>query len=137
METPFAKAKREAMAANFDPEALTKRITKLLEINNESLREAALASGLDHQALRRFLGGQRPNMIACILLADHFGINPNEMLQLAGWPALKAFDIHASSAEGLPPEAVEVAIAVSKIPNPGTRKEVSEAILTLVRKYFE
>ena len=137
MDTPFAKAKRKAMTANFDPEVLVKRINKLLDTKNESLREAALASGLDHQALRRFLGGQRPNMIACILLADHFGINPNELLQLAGWPELKAFNIHASSAEGLPPEAVDVAIAVSKIPNPGTRKEVSEAILTLVRKYYE
>ena len=76
-------------------------------------------------------------MHVCILLADHFGINPNEMLQLAGWPTMKAFDIHTESAENLPPEAVDMAKEIAGIPNPGTRKTVAEAILTLVRKYFE
>jgi len=131
METPFAKAKRQAMNAEFDSEALTKRITKLLKDRNESLREAALESGLDHQALRRFMAGQRPNMIACILLADHFDVNPNEFLQLAGWPALKVFDIQVTSAENLPPEAVDVAKDIARISDPGTRKMVSEAVRAL------
>lgn len=137
METPFAKAKRQAMNAEFDSEALTKRITKLLKDRNESLREAALESGLDHQALRRFMAGQRPNMIACILLADHFDVNPNEILQLAGWPALKVFDIQVTSAENLPPEAVDVAKDIAKISDPGTRKMVTEAVRALLTKYFE
>jgi hypothetical protein len=76
-------------------------------------------------------------MQVCILLADHFGINPNEILQLAGWPSLRAFDIHMESAENLPSEAVDVAKEIARIPNPGTRKEVAQAILILVRKYFE
>jgi hypothetical protein len=137
METPFAKAKRQAMNAEFDSEALTKRITKLLKDRNESLREAALESGLDHQALRRFMAGQRPNMIACILLADHFDVNPNEFLQLAGWPELKVFDIQVTSAENLPPEAVDVAKDIARISDPGTRKMVSEAVRALLTKYFE
>jgi hypothetical protein len=41
------------------------------------------------------------------------------------------------SAAHLPPEAVDVAKEIARIPNPGTRKTVAEAILTLVRKYFE
>lgn len=137
METPFAKAKRQAMNAEFDSEALTKRITKLLKDRNESLREAALESGLDHQALRRFMAGQRPNMIACILLADHFDVNPNEFLQLGGWPELKVFDIQVTSAENLPPEAVDVAKDIARISDPGTRKMVSEAVRALLTKYFE
>lgn len=137
METPFAKAKRQAMNAEFDSEALTKRITKLLKDRNESLREAALESGLDHQALRRFMAGQRPNMIACILLSDHFDVNPNEFLQLAGWPELKVFDIQVTSAENLPPEAVDVAKDIARISDPGTRKMVSEAVRALLTKYFE
>lgn len=137
METPFAKAKRQAMNAEFDSEALTKRITKLLKDRNESLREAALESGLDHQALRRFMAGQRPNMIACILLADHFGVNPNEFLQLAGWPELKVFDIQVTSAENLPPEAVDVAKDIARISDPGSRKMVTEAIRALLTRYFE
>jgi hypothetical protein len=43
-------------------------------------REASLKAGLDHQAIRRVLDGQRPNMTACILLGNHFGVNPNEFL---------------------------------------------------------
>ncbi len=137
METPFAKAKRQAMKADFDSEALTQRILELLKERNELLREAALKSGLDHQALRRFLAGQRPNITACIMLADHFGVNPNEFLQLAGWPSLKVFDVQLSSAENLPAEAVDVAKDIAKISDPGTRKMVTDAIRTLLSKYFE
>jgi len=136
-DQPIAKALRQARTAPYDPQPLINRVKELLEHNNESFREASLDAGLDHQAIRRILAGNRPQMQVCILLADHFGINPNEILQLAGWPTLKAFDIHLESAENLPPEAVNVAKEIARIPNPGTRKVVAEAILTLVKKYFE
>jgi hypothetical protein len=137
MQEPIAHTRRKARQQVYDPEPFVSRLEGLLEGNNESYRQASLEAGLDHQAVRRILAGQRPQMHICILLADHFGINPNEFLILAGWPALKAFDIHTESAENLPPEAVEVAKEIARIPNPGTRKAVAEAILTLVRKYFE
>ena len=136
-DLPIAKAVRRTRANKYDPAPLKQRIDELLKQHKESFREAALSSGLDHQAIRRIRAGYRPNMPVCILLADHWGINPNELLMLAGWPTLKAFDIHTESAEHLPPEAVQVAKEIARIPNPGTRKTVAEAILTLVRKYFE
>jgi len=136
-DLPIAKAMRKARTSPYDPKPLQKRIEELLKQHNESFREASLDPGLDHQAIRRIRGGYRPQVTVCILLADHFGINPNELLALAGWPTLKAFDIHTESAENLPPEAVEVAKAIAQIPSPGTRKTVAEAILVLVRKYFE
>jgi hypothetical protein len=136
-DLPIAKAVRKTRAKTYDPAPLKQRIDKLLKQHKESFREAALSSGLDHQAIRRIRAGYRPNMPVCILLADHWGINPNELLMLAGWPTLKAFDINTESAEHLPPEAVQVAKEIARIPNPGTRKTVAEAILTLVRKYFE
>lgn len=136
-DQPIAKALRQARTAPYDPQPLINRVKELLEHNNESFREASLDAGLDHQAIRRILAGNRPQMQVCILLADHFGINPNEILQLAGWPTLKAFDIHTESAENLPPEAVDVAKEIARIPNPSTRKEVAQAILVLVRKYFD
>jgi hypothetical protein len=76
-------------------------------------------------------------MHICILLADHFGVNPNEFLQMAGWPILNAFEVRSLEHESLSPEVVDVAVAIQKIPSPGKRKEVAEAILTLVEKYFE
>ena len=75
--------------------------------------------------------------MACILLADHLGVNPNEMLELAGWPPLKAFGIHTESAEALPPEAVDVARDIARISSPALRQQVAEAIRTLLKKYFE
>lgn len=137
METPFAKAKRTAMKSEFDSEELVALLMKLLKERNESLREAALKSGLDHQALRRLLAGQRPNIITCILLADHFSISPNDFLQLAGWPTMKVFDVEISSDENLPAEAIEVARDIAKIKDPMTRKAITEAIRTLLSKYFE
>jgi len=136
-DLPIAEARRQARTRPFDAQPLIDRIDELLKQNKDSFREAALEAGLDHQAVRRIRAGNRPQMHVCILLADHFGVNPNELLHLAGWPTLKIFDIETESAEKLPPEVVAVAKELARLPNPGTRKAVSEAILTLVRKYFE
>lgn len=137
MDKPIAKAQREVKGSDYDPKPLIERLNGLMEKHNESYREAGMNAGLDHQAIRRILAGQRPAMVNCILLADHYGVNPNEFLELAGWPMLKAFDVRSVDNEKLPPEAVEVAMALAKIVNPGTRKEVAQAIMTLVKKYFE
>jgi len=127
----------EARQKEYDPQPMIDRILELCVERNESYREASLGSNLDHQAINRIRKGQRPTIPNCIQLADHFEINPNELLILANWPPLKAFDIHAESVENLPPEAVEVAKDIAKIDNPGTRKEIAKAIQTLLTKYFD
>jgi transcriptional regulator with XRE-family HTH domain len=137
MEKPIAQAQREAKEKPFVPEPFIARLKELMEKHNESYREAGMDAGLDHQAIRRILSGQRPAMVNCILLADHYGVNPNEFLELAGWPTLKVFDVKMVDSDKLPSDAVEVAVALAKISEPGIRKEVSAAILTLVSKYFE
>lgn len=76
-------------------------------------------------------------MHICILLADHFGVNPNEFLMLAGWPTLKVFDVRSVDTGNLPPEAVDIALAVAKISDPGTRRAIVEAMLLLAKKCFE
>jgi hypothetical protein len=73
----------------------------------------------------------------CIVLANHFEINPNELLVLAGHPPMKVIDIQTASAERLPPGAVEVAMDIAKIAEPGTRRKVANAIRSLLSKYFE
>ena len=136
-DEPIAKSIRIGRTAEYYPEPMIQRITELLEARGESLREAGLESGLDHQALRRIMNGQRPFMHICILLADHFEVDPNEFLELAAWPRLRAFDAHTGSFHKLPIEAVNVAYDVAKISNPETRKAVAQAIQTLLAKYFE
>jgi transcriptional regulator with XRE-family HTH domain len=131
-------ARRRALKKRYDPLPLRKRLEQLLAERNESYREAALRSGLDHQAVRRILSaGQRPAIQTCILLADHFDVNPNEFLELAGHPPLKMFDAQAASARRLPPEAIDVALDLARIPRPGTRKAVAQAIRTLLKQYFD
>ena len=137
MQEPIAKTRRNARAQVYDPKPFVCRLEGLLEGHNESYREASLEAGLDHQAVRRILAGQRPQMHICILLADHFGINPNEFLELANWPKLKIFEVRSVSGENLSPEAVEVAVQIDRIANPGTRRAVADAIKILVGKTIE
>lgn len=137
MEKPIAQAQREAKEIPFNPEPFTARLKELMEKHNESYREAGMDAGLDHQAIRRILSGQRPAMVNCILLADHYGVNPNEFLELAGWPTLKVFDVKKIDSDRLPPEAVDVAIALSRISDPGVRKQLATAVVTLLQKYLE
>ena len=132
----LADGRRRARAKTFNPKPFIDRIEQLMEKNNVSMRHSGIESGLDHQAIRRVKDGDRPDMTYCILLADYFDINPNELLQLADWPTLAAFDIKRASAENLPPEAVDVALDIAKIPDPGTRKEVAKAVRVLLKKYF-
>ncbi len=132
MKEPISQARRRTRDSGYDPQPFVNRLNELLEKNKESYREAALSSGLDHQAVRRILAGQQPSMTNCILLADHFRVNPNEFLALAGWPTLKAFETQAVSQEQLPPEVVEVALSLAKVSNPGIRKDVAASFLTLI-----
>lgn len=133
----LAKKRKLSVRKKYDPKPFIHRIEQLMEARNLSMRETALSSGLDHQAIRRIKAGQkRPDMTYCILLANFFDLNPNELLQLGGWPTLKVFDIKQVSAKRLPPEAVDVALDIARIPDPGTRKQVAEAVRVLLKKYF-
>ncbi|MBN1887061.1 MAG: helix-turn-helix transcriptional regulator [Thermoflexales bacterium] len=134
----MAVRKRRSRHEGYNAEPLQKRLTQLMEQHNENYRATALRSGLDHQSVRRILVmGKRPNRETLIALADHFGINPNELLELGQYKPLRFFQIETASAEALPTEAVDVALDIAKIPDPGTRKAVAQAVRTLLKKYFE
>lgn len=133
----IAKVFREGRKKKFDPQLFIARVRELMEAHNESYRQASLRSGLDEQAIRRILDGVRPTVTSCVLLAQHFKVDPNEFITLAGYPALDIFKVKTLSAESLPPEAVEVAIEVAKIEDAGVRRQVAEAIKLLLNKHFE
>jgi hypothetical protein len=132
----IARLKRAAREKPYDPQPLLARLQTLMDERNLSMRFTAMQAGLDHQANRRIQVGERPDMVSCILMADLFEVNPNEFLQLGGWPTLKVFDIKSVRVDNLPPEAVDVALDIAKIPDPGTRKQVAEAVRVLLKKYF-
>jgi len=134
----MASEKRKTpIRKKYNPKPFVKRLEQLLEEHNETWREASLGSGLDHQTIRRYMNGHRPDRQSLLVLADHFEVNPNEFLQLAGYPTMKIFEVKTASAETLPPEAVDVAMDIARIADPGTRKTVVQAIRTLLKKYFE
>jgi transcriptional regulator with XRE-family HTH domain len=134
---PIPKLLRKENRAAYDKQPILNRIKELLKERNESYREASLRSGLDNAAIQRIVSGQRPSLTTLIYLADHFDVNPNEFLELAYWPKLKIFDVSSKLPEKLPSEAVDVAMRITQIKNPGTRKRVAEAIMILLEKYFE
>lgn len=135
MEEPIAKRVRHARKGEIDLTHLSFRIKELLDQRNESLRSAGLNAGLDHQFVRRIVNGERPNMVACIMLADYFGINPNELLQLAQWPTLKIFDIaQVNSKKQLPPDAVDLALDLAEFPNAESRRKVVNAFRIILRE---
>lgn len=108
------------------------RVRGLMEAHNESYRQASLRSGLDEQAIRRILDGVRPTVTSCVLLAQHFKVDPNEFITLAGFPPLDIFKVKTLSAEGLPAEAVEVAIELARIEDAGVRRQMAEALKLLL-----
>lgn len=132
MKEPISQARRRTRNSGYDPQPFITRLNELLKKNKESYREAALSSGLDHQAVRRILAGQQPSMTNCILLADHFRVNPNEFLALAGWPTLKAFDLQDINQGQIFPEVVDVALSLAKVADPGIRKDLAEAFLMII-----
>jgi transcriptional regulator with XRE-family HTH domain len=121
----------------YNSKPFVKRLEQLLEERNETWREASLSSGLDHQTIRRYMNGHRPDRQSLLVLADHFEVNPNEFLQLAGYPTMKIFEVKTKSAKALPPEAVDVAMDIARIADPGTRRAVVQAIRMLLKKYFD
>lgn len=67
-------------------------LEQLLDEAGESYRRASLAAGLHHSSVSNYMRGVRPSNRACLALADHFGVDPNEMLQAAGYETLHIFE---------------------------------------------
>jgi len=117
----------------YDRAALAEYLEGLRRNRNESFRQAALRSGLDHGALLRYIKKhQRPTRESCIALADHFGVNPNEILTRAGYDPLHFFDRSLLDPGALAPEVKEVAVYLNRLSPLSRRREVCQAVRELV-----
>jgi hypothetical protein len=118
---------------DYDREAFAAYLQGLLDEHNESMREASLASGMTHGSLGRFINKrQRPTRESCIALADHFGLNPNEVLTRAGYDAMHFFDQSLIDPEALPPEVSVLARYLSRVRPPSRRRQLCQAIRELL-----
>ena len=117
----------------YDHAALAKYLDGLRQDHNESFRRAALRSGLDLGALLRYIKKrQRPTRESCIAMADHFGVNPNEILTRAGYDPLHFFDRSLVDPQALAPEVEVVAIYLNRLSPLARRREVCQAMRALV-----
>ena len=117
----------------YDRAALAEYLDRQRQAHNESFREASLAAGLDHGALLRYVKKlNRPTRESCIALADHFGVNPNEILTRAGYDPLHFFDRSLVDPAALAPEVAELALYLNRLSPLARRREVCQAVRALV-----
>jgi transcriptional regulator with XRE-family HTH domain len=122
---------------DYDPACLAQALDELRRGRNESYRETSLKAGLDHGALRRYVcDGRRPQRQALIALADHFGVNPNELLPLAGYPPMKLFERVAVDPDSLPSDIGGLVEDLQRIPDRAQRRKLVEAVSVLLAGYL-
>ncbi len=108
----------------------------LMANQNESMREASLRSGLDHGAIRRYVCyNQRPTVGSTLLMADHFGVNPNDLLELAGYAPMKMFEQKALESDKVTPEVLALVRDLGRIGNLVLRRRLVEAMRLLIGGY--
>jgi hypothetical protein len=122
---------------DYDSTHLAQVLDDLRQARNESYREASLNAGLDHGALRRYIvDSRRPQRQALIALADHFGINPNELLPLAGYPPMTLFQQAAVDPDSLPSDLGDLVADLQRIPDRSQRRKLVEAVRVLLAGYL-
>ena len=122
---------------DYDPIRLAQVLDELRQGRNESYRETSLNAGLDHGALRRYIcDSRRPQRQALIALADHFGVNPNELLPLAGYPPMKLFERMAVDPDSLPSDIGGLVEDLQRIPDRAQRRKLVEAVRLLLAGYL-
>jgi hypothetical protein len=118
----------------YDREAFAEYLKALLQERNETPRAASLGAGLDHGALMRYIKHrQRPTRESCIALADHFGVNPNEVLTRSGYEAMHFFDRSLVDPKAYPPEVEDVASLLARLEPVSYRREVCRAVHALLQ----
>lgn len=118
---------------DYDREAFAGYLWALMEARNETAREVSLKAGLDHGAFLRFTRKmQRPTRESCIVLAEHFEVNPNEILVRAGYEPLHFFDRSLVDPSAWPPEVEEVATALARLGPASYRREVCRSLRGLL-----
>ena len=116
----------------YDPDRFRAFLADLVRQTDETCEAASLAAGLDRGAVARFMQGARPNRIACVQLAEHFGVNPNEMLQAAGYEPLSFFAEGPVDEAWMNREIEGIIERIRQIKNPFRRRRVIRYMLDLL-----
>lgn len=121
---------------DYDPEPFQNLLRQLLDEASESYRQAGIASGLSGTTISNYLretSPSRPMRDACIALADHFGINPNEMLEAAGYEPLHFFDRRMIDPNAMPPDIEQLTGEIMAVEDEEVRQEMVRALRGVLR----
>jgi len=69
---------------------------------------------------------------ACIALADHFGVNPNKILEAAGYEPLRFFDRRIVDPAALPPDVNRLIDKVMAFEDDVVREKIVEMLLQFI-----
>ena len=121
---------------DYDHMRMVNALKDLMANQNESMREASMRSGLDHGAIRRYVYyKQRPTIGSTLLMADHFGVNPNDLLELAGYTPMKMFEREALEPDKVTPEVLALVRDLGRIGDIVLRRRLVEAMRLLIGGY--
>ncbi len=112
-------------------------LEKLIQGTNESYRQASEAAGLDSSAVSRYMTGTRPSRGACIALADHFRVNPNDMLQSAGYEPLRFFDRQEIDLGQVRPRTAKILEKLEQITDPEVRDRLYDVIEVILDSHLK
>jgi len=125
---------------DYDPTAFQELLQRMLEKTGESYSAAARASGLHQTTISNYLretSPSRPMRDACIALADHFGINPNEMLEAAGYEPLHFFDRRMIDPNAMPPDIDQLTGEIMQIEDDIVREEMVDTLRQVLRTQMQ
>ncbi|MCP4606009.1 MAG: helix-turn-helix transcriptional regulator [Proteobacteria bacterium] len=119
--------------SDYDPVPVQEFLRRLLDKSGESYRAASSAAGLHPTTVSNYMRGMRPMRDACIALADHFDINPNEMLEAAGYEPLHFFDRRLVDPNALPPDVERLVGEIMLLEDATVRQEMVDTLRQALR----
>lgn len=118
---------------DYNPAPFQELLRRMLDKSGESHRTASSAAGLHPSTVSNYLRGMRPMRDACIALADHFDINPNEFLKAAGYEPLHFFDRRLVDPNALPPDVERLVGEIMLLEDATVRQEIVDALRHALR----
>lgn len=120
----------------YDAAAFSEYLQKLIARSGKSMRQISLAAGLSHGAVGGFIRYTRhPHRDSCLLLAEVLGVDPNEMLQMAGYEPLPIVERSLIDPAEFPSDVKAFAEKFKNIP-PERRREIFDALEVLLKNDF-
>ncbi len=119
--------------SDYDPIPFQELLRRLLDKFGESYRAASSAADLHPTTVSNYMRGMRPMRDACIALADHFDINPNELLKAAGYEPLHFFDRRLVDPNALPPDVERLVGEIMLLEDATARQEMVDALRHALR----